>query len=262
MMMIATREVTYDVDGLSMVAHLARPDGEGPWPAVLIGHDGVGLDDYQRHRADDLAAHGYIALAMDYHGGQVFFGRPDAMLARTMPLIADVERMQAIGRAALDILLAVPGVDPNRIAALGYGAGGRIVLELARIGVPFKAIAVVHPGLPAASAEDWTDVTSTFLLCTGSEDPLCTPEQVLTFGRALQDAGVDWRVNIYGGAKHAFWARPANLDGSPAEGITHTQATVPGVGYHPKHTTRAWQAVLDLFGETFQTLGERAGLAR
>jgi hypothetical protein len=28
-------------------------------------------------------------------------------------------------------------------------------------------------------------------------------------------------------------------------------ATVPGVGYHPKHTPRAWQAVLDLFGETF-----------
>jgi dienelactone hydrolase len=123
--------------------------------------------------------------------------------------------------------------------------------SIARIGVPFKAIAVVHPALPAASAEDWTDVTSTFLLCTGSEDPLCTPEQVLTFGHALQDAGVDWRVNIYGGAKHAFWARPANPDGSPAEGITHTQATVPGVGYHPKHTTRAWQAVLDLFGETF-----------
>ena len=64
-----------------MVAHLARPDGEGPWPAVLLGHDGIGLDDYQRHRADDLAAHGYIALAMDYHGGQVFFGRPDAMLS-------------------------------------------------------------------------------------------------------------------------------------------------------------------------------------
>ena len=35
--MIATREVSYDADGLTMVAHLARPRGEGPWPAVLIG---------------------------------------------------------------------------------------------------------------------------------------------------------------------------------------------------------------------------------
>lgn len=151
--MIATREVTYDVDGLSMVAHLARPDGEGPWPAVLIGHDGIGLDEYQRQRADDLAAHGYLALAMDYHGGELFFDRPEAMLARVMPLLANVERMRGIGRAALDDLLAQPGADPNRIAALGYGAGAHIVLELARLGVPFKAIAVAHPSLPEARAK-------------------------------------------------------------------------------------------------------------
>jgi hypothetical protein len=35
-MMVATRGVTYDVDGLGMTAHLAHPDGQGPWPAVLI----------------------------------------------------------------------------------------------------------------------------------------------------------------------------------------------------------------------------------
>jgi len=257
-LMSATREVTYDVDGLTMVAHLAWPRGEGPWPAVLIGHDGIGLDDYQRRRADDLAAHGYVALAMDYHGGELFSGRPEAMLARVMPLLADAERMQAIGRAALDALLAVPGVAPDRLAALGYGAGGRIVLELARAGVRFKAVAVVHPGLPDISAEDWTNVTGAFLLCTGSEDPLCTPDQVLTFSRALQGAGVDWRVNVYGGAKHAFWARPTNPDGSPAGGTTHTEATVPGVGYHPTHTPRAWRAVLDLFDEALGTLPETA----
>ena len=250
-MMISTREVSYEVDGLNMIGHLAQPDGPGPWPAVLMAHDGVGLDEYQRQRADDLAGHGYLALAMDYHAGEVFFNRPDAMLARVMPLLANVERMQNIGRAALDILLAQPGVHPDRVAALGYGAGGQIVLELARIGVDFKAVAVVHPSLPDARAEDWANFTSTLLLCTGSEDPLCTPEQLLTFGRALQAAGVDWRVNIYGGAKHAFWARPRKADGSPAEGGTHTMATVPGVGYHQKHTPRAWRAVLDLFDETF-----------
>lgn len=202
-MTITTREVTYDVDGLNMIAHLAQPDSPGPWPAVLIGHDGVGLEEYQRQRADDLAAHGYLALAMDYHGGEVFFNRPNAMLDRVMPLLTNGERMQAIGRAALDVLLAQPGVDTDRIAALGYGAGGQIVLELARIGIAFKAIAVVHPAFPEAKTEDWTDVTGTVLMCTGSEDPLCTPQQVLTFGHALQEAGVDWRVDIYGGAEHA-----------------------------------------------------------
>lgn len=240
--MRSTHEVTYNADGLTMVAYLARPQGEGPWPAVLIGHDGVGLESYQRSRADDLAARGYIVFAMDYHGGEVFLGRPQAMLARTMPLLADVGRMQAIGRAALDQFFAEPGVDPDRLVSLGYGAGGRIVLELARVGAPFKAVALVHPGLPDASVDDWRGVSSSFLLCTGSEDPLCTPDQLLTFGRQLQSAGLDWRVNIYGGAKHAFWARSKDLIPSVA--------TVPGVGPHPTQAARAWQAVLNHFEDT------------
>lgn len=247
---IATREVTYEADGLTMVGHLARPDGEGPWPAVLIGHDGIGLEDYQRGRADHLAEHGYVALAMDYHGGRAFFGNPEAMLARVMPLIANPDRMQAIGRAALDVLLAVPGADRNRLGAVGYGAGGSIVLTLASAGVPFKALAAVHPGLPTARPEDWANVAGSFLLCTGSEDPICTPDQILAFTRGLQEAGVDWRVHVYGGAEHAFWAAPTNSDGSLTGGTTHINATVPGVGYHPAHAARAWQAVLDLLDES------------
>ncbi len=250
--MVATREISYAADGLSMFAYLAQPDGSGPWPAVLIGHDGVGLEEYQRQRADDLAAHGFVALAMEYHGGEVFFDRPDAMLARVMPLLDDVERMLSIGRAALDVLLAQPGIDPDRIAALGYGAGGQIVLELAKADDPFKAIAVVHSAFPDSNAEDWNDIACTFLLCTGSKDPICTPEQVLTFGRLLQGAGIEWRAEIYGGAEHAFWARPRTPDGSPAEGAAHTMTTVPGVSYDPKATMLAWQAVCGLFGEILQ----------
>lgn len=248
--MIATRDVAYDVDGVTMVGHLARPDGAGPWPAVLIGHDGIGLDAYQRGRADDLAEHGLLAFAMDYHGGETFFGRPEEMLARVLPLLADPDRMRTVGRAALDVLLAEPGVDRDRLAALGYGAGGTIVLELASAGVPFRALAAIHPGLPAARSADWTDVRGAVLLCTGSQDPICPPDRVATFTSALQDAGVDWRVHIYGGAQHAFWAAPTKPDGSPTGGTTHATATVPGVGYHAAHAARAWRAVLDLFDET------------
>lgn len=248
--MVVTREVTYDADGLTMVGHLARPDGKGPWPTVLIGHDGVGLDDYQRGRADDLAQRGYLTLAMDYHAGRTYFGDPQAMLDRVMPLLADPTRMRAVGHAALDVLLAVPGADHGRLATLGYGAGGRIVLELASAGVPFTALAVIHPALPDARTEDWSNVGGAFLLCTGSEDPLCTPGQLLTFAQALQGAGVDWRVNVYGGAEHAFWAAPMRPDGSLTGGTAHVVATVPGVSHHPVHAPRAWQAVVDLFDDT------------
>lgn len=243
------REVTYDIDGLTMVGYMSRPAGGGPWPAVLLGHDGVGLDDYQRGRADDLTEHGYLTFAMDYHGGRTFFGEPQAMLDRLLPLMADPARMLTIGQAALDVLLAEPGADHDQIATLGYGGGGRIVLELARTGVPFKALAVIHPGLPTPRAEDWTNACGTFLLCTGSEDPICTPAHISTFSNALQEAGVDWRAHIYGGAKHAFWAAPTRPDGTPTGGADHLSPTVPGVGYHAAHSARAWRAVLDLFGE-------------
>ncbi|MEU0498587.1 dienelactone hydrolase family protein [Mycobacterium sp. NPDC006124] len=253
--MSVTQDVTYTVDGMTMVGHLARPDGAGPWPAVLIGHDGVGLDAYQRRRADILADHGFVAFAMDYHGGRTYFGQPQEMLDRTMPLLDDTGRMLAIGRAALEILVAVPGVDTARLAALGYGAGGQIVLELACAGTSFTAVAVVHPALPAnARAEDWSRAGGAFLLCTGSEDPLCTPAQLLTFGTTLHEAGVDWRVAVFGGAEHAFWA----VEASPgnAHDSTGPVATVPGVSHHPVQARRAWDAVLDFLRDEVPPAGD------
>jgi dienelactone hydrolase len=249
--MVVARQAVYEVDGLTMVGHLARPDGDGPWPAVLIGHDGIGLEDYQRGRADILADRGYIVLAMDYHAGRTYFGEPEAMLARVMPLLADPGRMRAIGRAALEVLLAEPGIDRERLAMVGFGAGGRIVLELAGTGTQVEALAAIHPALPATThALEWGSVSGAFLLGTGSEDPLCTPEQLLAFTAVLQDAGVDWRVNVYGGAQHAFWAAPMPPGDLSDRAEPAQPATVPGVGHHALHATRAWRAVLDLLEET------------
>src|SRR4051812_15376132 len=177
--MVVARRAFYDVDGLTMVGHLVRPDGEGPWPAVLIGHDGIGLEDYQRGRADVLAERGHVVLAMDYHAGRTYFGEPEAMLARVMPLLPDPDRMRAIGLAALAVLLAEPGADRDRLAMVGFGAGGRIVLELAGTGTHVTALAAIHPALPLATdALEWRGVGGAFLLGTGSEDPLCTPDQL------------------------------------------------------------------------------------
>jgi dienelactone hydrolase len=248
--MVSTREVTYDVDGLRMVGHLARPAGTGPWPAVLIGHEGIGLNEYQRRRADRLAEHGYLALAMDYNGGRVFTD-PQEMLDRVLPLLADPERMRVIGRAALDVLLAEPEADPERLAAIGYGGGGTIALELGRDGVGLRAIAAINPGAPIPRPHESALIRGAVLLGVGSEDPIITPEQLHAFTRELQAAGVDWRLNIYGGAEHAFHHPPTNPDGTPDLNRTHHTGTVlPGVSYHPTHAPRAWRDVLDLLAET------------
>ena len=99
---VTTRTVTYPADGLTMVGHLALPTGADRRPAVLVGPEGPGLSDVERHRADALAELGYVALAFDLHGGR-HLGDPEEMLARCMPLLADPDRMRGIGHAALDV---------------------------------------------------------------------------------------------------------------------------------------------------------------
>ncbi|MGO4428113.1 dienelactone hydrolase family protein, partial [Streptomyces sp. MCAF7] len=140
---ITTRTVEYPADGLTMVGHLALPVGAGRRPAVLIGPEGMGLSDVERRRADALAELGYVALAFDLHGGR-YLGDPEEMLSRCMPLLSDPDRMRGIGHAALDVLRAEPPTDPDRIAAVGYGTGGAIGLELGRDGVNLRAIATVN----------------------------------------------------------------------------------------------------------------------
>jgi dienelactone hydrolase len=249
---VTTREITYDADGRRQFAHLARPEGPGPWPAVLIGHEGIGLNDFQRRRADTLAEHGYLALAMDYHGGR-WFSDPQEMVAATVPMLGDPDRMRAIGRAALDVLLAERGADPERLAAIGYGAGGTIALELGRDGVDLRGIAAINPAPPPPAQHDTAAIRGAVLIGIGSADPIITPEQLLVFTRELEAAGVDWRLTVYGGAEHAFHHPPVGSDGAPILGRAHTATVLPGVAYHPAHAPRAWRDVLDLLAETLGT---------
>ncbi|MER6394947.1 dienelactone hydrolase family protein [Kitasatospora sp. NPDC001603] len=236
MTMVTTRTVTYPADGLTMAGHLALPAGVDRRPAVLLGPEGPGLNDFQRRRADALAELGYVALAFDLHGGGHWFTDPQEMLARVMPLLADPGRMRGIGHAALDVLRAEPRTDPDRIAAIGYGTGGAIALELGRDGVDLRAIGTVNAlttGRPGEAARIrcpvWAGV--------GSEDPIMAAGQRDAFAAEMQAAGVDWRLVVYGGALHAFHHPPVD------------QSVVPGVGHHPRHARRAWRDIVGLLAE-------------
>ncbi|MCX4985361.1 dienelactone hydrolase family protein [Streptomyces sp. NBC_00572] len=232
---VTTRTVEYPADGLTMIGHLALPAGDDRRPAVLVGPEGPGLNDFQRRRADTLAELGYVALAFDINGGR-WFTDPGEILARVTPLLADPDRMRGIGHAALDVLLAEPRTDPDRIGAVGYGTGGAIVLELGRDGVDLRAIGTVNAlttGRPGEAARIrcpvWAGV--------GSEDPIMPPPQREAFTAEMEAAGVDWRLVVYGGALHAFHHPPVD------------QAVVPGVGYHARHARRAWRDVVGLLAE-------------
>ena len=72
----------------------------------------------------------------------------------------------------------------------------------------------------------------------GTEDPLVPPDQRTAFEEEMRAAGVDWRMNLYGGAAHSFTNPTASAMG------------VPGIEYHEPTDRRSWAAMLDLFAET------------
>ncbi|MGW8377793.1 dienelactone hydrolase family protein [Streptomyces sp. ODS28] len=232
---VTTRTVTYPADGLTMVSHLALPAGSDRRPAVLIGPEGPGLNDFQRRRADALAELGYVALAFDINGGR-WFTDPQEMLAYVNPLLADPDRQRDIGHAALDVLRAEPRTDPARIAAIGYGTGGAIALELGRDGADLRAIATVN-GLITGRPGEAAHIRCPVWAGVGSEDPIMDESHRAAFTAEMQEAGVDWRLVVYGGAQHAFH---------------HPQVggeTLPGVAHHPQHAHRAWHDILALLEE-------------
>ena len=76
-------------------------------------------------------------------------------------------------------------------------------------------------------------------MCVGSEDPLVSVEERVAFEDEMRAGGVDWRMNVYGGAQHSFTRPGADRDGRP------------GVAYDQAADQRSWRAMLDMFDEVF-----------
>ena len=232
-------DIAYDVDGVEMIGHLATDDTrQGPRPAMLVCHEGPGLDEHAQRRAEMLAELGYVAFALDYHGG----GQPvplDQMMERLVPLMGDPDRIRRLGKGGLDVLVGHEHADPSRVAAIGYCFGGTMALELARSGEDLKAVVGFHSGLQTSRPDDAKQIKGRVLVCIGSEDPLIPPEQRAAFEQEMRDAGVDWRMNLYGGAAHSFTNPRAS------------EAGMAGVEFHAPTDVRSWTAMRDLFDEVF-----------
>jgi dienelactone hydrolase len=234
---IVTSSIDYSADGLAMVGHLAYDDAvEGKRPAVLVSHEGPGLDVHAKDVADQLAALGYVAFALDYMGE----GRPapmDQMMGRLGALMGDVDRIRALAHAGLDVLLAQPQTDPDRVVSVGYCFGGTTMLELARSGADIKATVGMHSGLGTSRPQDASAIRGIVLVCIGTEDPIIPPEQRADFEAEMRAGEVDWRMYLYGGAAHSFTNPHASDLG------------MAGIAFHRPSDERSWRAMLDGFTE-------------
>jgi dienelactone hydrolase len=230
-------DIEYRVGGRRMVGHLAVDDERSASrPGVLICHEGPGLDEHAKGRAERLAGLGYAAFALDYHGE----GKPlerDEIMGRLGPLMGDSERIRELASAGLSVLMSQTDVDPARVAAIGYCFGGTMALELARSGADLAVAVGFHSGLATERPAGAGEIKAGILVCIGAEDPMVPAEQRAVFEQEMRGADVDWRMNVYGGAVHSFTNPNAELSG------------IPGVAYHQPTDERSWRAMLDFFDE-------------
>jgi carboxymethylenebutenolidase len=181
-------------------ACLVRPEGDGPFPGVVVIHEIFGLNDNIRDIARRFADHGYVALAVDLFSTanraicmvRIFYG----MLLRPLKngTLADLQ-------AALDFLQGQPEVDAGRVGAIGFCMGGTYALQLACVDDNLRAASVFYGQNPRP-----LDAVAQACPIVGSY-----PEKDFTARAArkleplLEQYNVPYDIKVYPDARHSFF---------------------------------------------------------
>ena len=225
--------------GRVFAGFFVEPDAaaDGPRPGVMVLHGGAGLGAHERERARMLTDLGYVAFMPDLFA-ETFQTRERGVEVIT-GLVGDPPALRARLADALACMRSHVGVDPSRLAAIGFCFGGLAVLELARSGAELRAVVSFHGGLTARAPAHPGAVKSAILVCTGAADPFVTREHRTAFEEEMTRAGADWQLHVYANAMHGFTERAL-------EGKTRR----PGVQYDGATDHRSWAAMRALLADT------------
>jgi dienelactone hydrolase len=180
-----------------LLGYLARPDGAGPFPAVVVLHGCAGFYSPNAAIADDLKSEGYVALAVDSLG-------PRGISHRCGGLFIE----QAIDAyAALKYLSQQPFVDPGRVAVLGYSMGGGSALDDVQRGFinrlfpeKFAAAIAYYPWCRGRSAM----VDAPTMILIGAADDWTLAEGCRELVAQPHGAGAPVDLTVYPDAHHGF----------------------------------------------------------
>lgn len=198
---------------------LHTPDGDGPWPGVIMYPDAGGARPTFRAMADRLAGYGYAVLVPDvyYRDGDwapfsmatVF--EDEGERNRLFSMISKVtpEIMATDATAFFDYLATRPEVGGESFGTTGYCMGGRTSLVVAgRVPERVAAAMSFHggglvgddPGSPHLLAEQ---MQAAVYVGAAQNDRSFTTEDGETLDKALTAAGVEHTIEFYP-AFHGF----------------------------------------------------------
>jgi carboxymethylenebutenolidase len=213
-------------------ALLGTPDGQGPWPGVVVIHDAIGYGPDNESISRRIAAAGYLAITPNLYsrGGRV------RCITRVFR-----ELLTKRGRALDDIIAARDHLREmpqctGAVGIAGFCMGGQFALVMSpkefRASAPFYGTPL--PRNLSASLDGAGPIVASF----GRRDPLGigAPDRLR---KVVEDKGIASDIKVYPDAGHSF----ANqLPGQPLLRIT-------GFGYNEAAAEDAWSRVFSFFGE-------------
>ena len=191
-------KTTFRVGNEELCAYLAVPEGEGPWPGVVVLHEGgLGLNGDIKRQADRFAEHGYVGLAPDLYS--------------TGP------RIMCIQRAARDMFtrrgkswtyieaaraeLAARPDATGRVGVAGFCQGGGFaVVAAARF--DFAAAAVNYGDIPSNLPEELKGACP--IVASYGKKDLYLRGTADKLERSLTELGIPHDVKEYPDAGHGF----------------------------------------------------------
>ena len=230
-------------DGTCTV-RLFTPEGEGPWPGVVMYPDAGGVRDTFDEMAAKLADLGYAVLLPDvyYRLGdwepidmKTAFSDPEQR-KRLMSMIGSItpDRMATDAAAFFDYLVARPEVSGDRFGLTGYCMGGRTAVVVAgRLPDRVAAAASFHGGGLVTDSEDSPhlraeDIQAVVYVAGAENDGSFTAEHAEQLEKTLTAAGVDHKIETYPAA--------------------HGYAVPDNASYDAAAADRHWTAMREFFG--------------
>lgn len=213
---VTSQDVDYKTpDGQVMQGYVALSDNSIPQKgSIIIVPDWMGVSQFYKDKANQLASEGYTALVADVYGKGVRPTNPDEAGKLATKYKSDRPLLQSQIKAAYTYLLTIKNVNNQKIVVMGYCFGGTTALELAREGVPLAGVASFHGGLSNPTPENAKNIKAPVLVMHGADDPMVPPEEVKAFQNEMKDAHVPLQFVSYPGAVHAFTNPGAGNDNS------------------------------------------------
>jgi carboxymethylenebutenolidase len=198
--------------GKAYTSYLAAPAATTPAtrrPAVILLHSFRGLEQGYRDLVDEMAAAGYVTLAL---GWQTFEPEPSDATVKT--LVED----------GLKALALRPDVNMNAVGLTGFCAGGRYTMLLlpqmkafksgvAWYGFPDQGGTALKPQTPTALIGD---LTAPMLIIHGTKDQPSPIASIYSYAQKLDAANKPFKLSVYQGELHGFLLADGKIAGTQA----------------------------------------------